>query len=173
MKKNLSQRIATVAILTALSLLMFMIESLLPPMFPVIPSVKIGLSNIIIMLAIYVLSSLDALIILTLKCFLSSVFIGNISAFMYSFAGGVSSLIAMCLLIMLGSKLFGIVAVSLVGATVHNIMQFVVASLIVGSFSIMSVVPIMLIFSSIAGVFNGIAVWLTLRYVPERIFFSQ
>ena len=46
-----ARRIATLAVLTAMGLIMFMVESLFPPLF--LPGAKMGLSNIFSLLTLF------------------------------------------------------------------------------------------------------------------------
>ena len=82
-----TKRIALDALLTAIALIIFVVELLVPIPFPV-PGVKLGLSNVVTLFALFACGPVDALIILLLRIGLGTIFGGNLSAILYSLAGG-------------------------------------------------------------------------------------
>ena len=54
------------ALLLAVSLIVFIIESYIPPLAP-IPGIKLGLANTVTLFAVYTLSAKDAFLILLLR----------------------------------------------------------------------------------------------------------
>ena len=85
-----ARRVATLGILTALSLLSFILESLLPPIF--LPGAKIGLSNIFTLVTLFMFGPLDALILVVVRTTLGSLIVGNLVSLIYSLSAGVISL---------------------------------------------------------------------------------
>ena len=83
-----SKRIALCAALAAVALTIFVAESQIPPLVA-IPGVKLGLANIVTLVAMVLLGRRDALAILAVRLVLGSVFAGGFSAFLFSVAGGV------------------------------------------------------------------------------------
>ena len=143
------------AILTAESLLLFLIESLIPMPFAV-PGAKIGLSNIITVISLYMFGFKDSLIIICLKVILSSFFSGTLSTFLFSICGGLLSLIAMYTVKRAGGKNISIIGVSVTGSVFHNLAQITVASIIIKSTSIFAYTPYLLIAALAAGIFVGL-----------------
>ena len=86
-----------IAFLTALSLILFVLEGFLPLPLPV-PGAKLGLAAIITLLALYTLPMRDAALMLLLRILLASAFGGGFAPMLYSLAGGVASFAAMALL---------------------------------------------------------------------------
>ena len=82
-----AKKIAVLALLTGLSLITFIIESLFPTL--VIPGAKPGLANIFSFTALIMYSPLEAFIVVALRTGLGAVYAGNVSALLYSFTGGV------------------------------------------------------------------------------------
>ncbi|MBP5212465.1 MAG: Gx transporter family protein, partial [Pyramidobacter sp.] len=76
------------ALLTALSLLLFTVESALPPPVP-IPGVKLGLANVVTVWALYHCSVPQTALVLFARVLLASFFSGAASALMFSLAGGI------------------------------------------------------------------------------------
>ena len=52
MKKYSAKRVASLGILLAAASIVFIIESLVPPLIPIAPYVKLGLANVFVLLVI-------------------------------------------------------------------------------------------------------------------------
>ncbi len=160
-------KLTKLALLTALALIIFIVELHFPNLIP-LPGVKLGLANIITVYAVYKYSVKEVALIVASRLVLGAVFSGNVSALMYSGAGA-----ALCLLGMLLVKKVipykYIWLSSIVGAVLHNTGQIIVAVLVVGSFAVVSYYPILIISGCIAGAFTGICAQLLVkRELPEN-----
>ena len=82
-----TRKLTQMALLTAIALTIFMVEAQIPALVPV-PGVKLGLSNIITVFAVFAMGSREAAAILFVRIFLGAVFAGNFSTIFYSAAGG-------------------------------------------------------------------------------------
>lgn len=148
------------ALLLALALIIFIIESYLPPLAP-IPGIKLGLANIVTLIAIYLLGRKEAFVILTLRIVLASVFAGGFAGFMYSMAGGLLCFVCMSLVsFKLGEK--HVWVVSALGAICHNVGQIIVACVVIGSISALWYLPFLMISAVLTGVFTGVAAQVSL-----------
>ena len=76
-----AKKIAVLAMLTGLSLIAFIIESLLPPML--IPGAKPGIANVFSFAALIMYSPIEAFIVVALRMGLGAVYAGNVSALLY------------------------------------------------------------------------------------------
>ena len=92
-----AKRLAELAVLTAVSLIVFIIELQIPNPFPV-PGIKLGLANIITVYAVYHYKPYEVVLIVAVRLLLGSIFSGNISALLYSASGSALCLIGMLLL---------------------------------------------------------------------------
>lgn len=146
--------IARLALLTAIALIIFIIELQIPNLIP-IPGVKLGLANIVTVYAVYKYSAKETLAIVVTRVVLGSVFGGNISAIMYSMAGALLCLAGM-LLIKRMIPLKYIWLSSILGAILHNTGQIIVAVIIMRSFAVISIYPFLLTAGCIAGAFTGL-----------------
>lgn len=149
-----TKRITSIAVLTAIALTVYIVEAQIPVLIAV-PGIKLGLSNIITLVAVYLLSKRDAGIILLLRIILGSIFAGNTMAFFYSAAGGLCAYAVICIL----SKLFNqkqIWAISIFSAIAHNIAQLLVAMAIMRSSAIIWYTPWLLIAAVVTGAFTGL-----------------
>ena len=147
------KRLTTDALLTALALIIFIIEAQIPPIVP-IPGIKLGLSNVVTLTAIYLLGKKDAGIILLLRIILGSLFAGSFSSFIFSFSGAILCYITMCIFSNLLKEKIWVVGV--LSAVSHNIGQIIAAMFVMHSVTVLWYLPYLLIASIITGSFTGI-----------------
>ncbi len=119
-------RLTLAGLLTAAMLVLGYFESLLPSVG--IPGIKPGLSNSVLIFAVYMLDVPTAYVMMTLKVVLFGLMFGGVTAIVYAFAGGLASLTVMCLLSRI--RRLPPVAVSMAGGLFHNAAQVGVAALI-------------------------------------------
>lgn len=161
-----NKTIAKTALLAALSIIFGYIEHLLPLPIPVYGA-KIGISNIVILTSLYLLPGALSWGILLIKVFVSSLLFNGFSAFLYSFSGGVLSLIVMQVLKKSGK--FGMIGISVAGAVSHNIGQLICARLILSSLSIWAYLPMLIFIGIISGIVIGLITELTLRRISAHL----
>lgn len=111
-----TKQLALCSVLLTLMLVLGWVESLFPPLLGV-PGIKLGLSNGVLIFAVYMLSLPTAWVLMLLKVVLSSLFLGGVAALPYALAGGVLSLASMCLLSRM--KWMHPVTVSIVGGVME------------------------------------------------------
>ena len=118
---NRTKTTAFVGVCTALAMVLAYIEVLLPPLFPAVPGIKMGLPNIIIVFLLYRRGPASAAAVSFLRIIMVSMLFGNAMALIYSLAGGILSFLAMAILKRL--NFLSTVGVSVVGGVTHNIGQ--------------------------------------------------
>ena len=125
------KKLTYMAMLTAISMIVFLIEAQIPLPFA-IPGVKLGIANVITLYAIWTLGWKEAGAILIIRIFLGNVIAGNVMAMAYSLAGGLLCWVIMSLLkpIMKRSQIW---IMSILGAIGHNAGQLAVAIAISGT----------------------------------------
>lgn len=148
------RRLTANALLCAVALIIFTVEARLPAPVP-IPGIKLGLSNIITVLAVFMLSGREAAMILTVRIFLGAVFAGNFSTIFYSLAGGVLAL-ATTVLLRRVLKKEQIWVAGCLGAVAHSIGQMAAAIVIASTPSLVIYLPVMILCSIVAGLFTGL-----------------
>ena len=163
-----ARRVATLAVLTAMGLIMFMVESLFPPLF--LPGAKMGLSNIFSLLTVIVLGPTEAIILVVVRTTLGSIFTGNVSTLMYSLTAGLVSVLVSIILVEFVYPRVSIVAISVVAAVMHNLTQNVVFCLVSNTPEMFSYMPWLGLIGVVAGIIVGFAVWFILRAVPTKVF---
>lgn len=147
------KKTAYMGIFLALALICSYIETLIP--FHIgIPGVKLGLTNIVIVWALYLLGAKEAITISLLRILLSGMMFGNAFSIAYSLAGGLLSFLFMFLI--QKTNKFNCISVSVVGGIFHNIGQLFVAACIVSNFSIMYYIPVLFISGTITGLIIGV-----------------
>jgi len=156
------------AMLITMALILSYVETLIPAL--PIPGAKIGLPNIVALLALLTLGFTDALVILVIRSFVSSLLFSSFMALAYSLAGGVLSLVVMYLLTRTYKEEIGpsILFVSVLGAIAHSTGQVLVGMLILQTAALLSYLPWLVIISIFTGLFVG-AVVLALYNVFKRI----
>lgn len=141
MKERQAFRLVYISLLTALSLALFLFEGLLPMPFPA-PGAKLGLANIVTVLALYTLPGLrEALLVLLLRIGMAAMLGGGPAIFMYSLAGGLLSFAGMAMLRCSGA--FSLTAVSAAGGFLHNAGQLMIACVAVGNAGLFAYLPIL------------------------------
>ena len=156
-----ARKIATLALLTAVALIIFIIELQIPNIIP-IPGVKLGLANIITVYAVYKYSAKETASIVITRVILGAIFGGNISAIIYSMSGAIMCLAGM-LIIKKIVPLNYIWLSSILGAILHNTGQMIVAIIVMRSFAVLSVYPFLLMAGCIAGAFTGLCAQLLIK----------
>ena len=159
---NRFQRITRIALLTALSLILFILEGFLPLPLPV-PGAKLGLAAIVTLIALYLLPARDAALMLTLRIVLASAFGGGLAPMIYSLAGGVASFAAMVLLKRYTQ--LSIVGISAAGGFLHNMAQLLVAAAVLETTALFVYAPVL----GIVGIFTGILIGITARGILQKI----
>ena len=168
MIKNNAKRIAGTAILAALALISFIIESLFPPLF--IPGAMMGLSNIFTFLALILYGGGSGLATVLVKCLLGAVFGGNFSALMYSLPASLAALGAEYALFKLLFPKTSLVAISVVAAVIHNLVQNLVFCLVTQTPEALTYLPYLAVTGALAGVIVGLTCWSSLKILPAKYF---
>ena len=148
-----TKRLALSAILAAMAMIFSYIEALIPLPVP-IPGIKLGLANLVIVIAIYRLGFKYAFIINCVRIIITGLLFTGLFGAIYSFAGGVLSIVVMYLLYRTG--LFSMVGVSMAGGVFHNLGQLLVACLIMSNFKLMSYFAVLLFSGLVSGILIGI-----------------
>lgn len=148
-----SKKIAFLGVFIALALICSYVESLIPFYFG-IPGVKLGLTNIVVVIMLYTVGEKEAFAVSVLRIILAGFLFGNLFSILYSLAGGLLSFLVMYLIKKF--QLLGIVTVSVCGGISHNIGQIIVAAFVVENYNIFYYIPVLLIAGTITGFLIGI-----------------
>lgn len=161
-----TQRVALMGLLLALMLILGFVESRLP--VPGLPGVKLGLSNGVLLFALYLLDIPSAALLMVLKILLSGFLFGNPSSMMYAAAGGVLSLCGMAAL--RSTKAFDVVPVSMAGGLLHNVGQVGLAMIILQTPGLLVYMAILMAVGMATGLATGLAARAVIRRFPSQRF---
>ncbi len=146
-----TKKIAYLGVFLALALILSYVESLIPFYFG-IPGVKLGLTNLIVVVMLYCTGAKEAFGVSVARILLAGFLFGNLFSILYSLAGGILSFAVMCAV--KRTKKFHIVSVSVAGGISHNIGQLLAAAFVVQTYDIFYYMPFLLI----AGVATGFVI---------------
>lgn len=155
------QKIALSGLLVALMLVLGFIESLIPT--GSVPGIKLGLSNGVLIFAVYMLGIPAAFVLMVLKVVLSGMMFGGVSAMMYALAGGLLSMIFMSLL----SKVKGLhpITVSMVGGVMHNVGQVGLAMVMLHTSQLVYYMAILMLVGLVAGAVTGVCATSVMKHL--------
>ena len=159
-----TKRLAVSSILAAMAMILSYIEALFPLPVPV-PGIKLGLANLVILIAIYRLGFRYAFVINCVRILTAGLLFTGLFGAAYSMAGGVLSIIIMYGLYRSGR--FGCVGISMAGGVAHKFGQIVTACLIMSNIRLMSYFSVLLFAGMASGILIGIAAWFVLGKLPH------
>ena len=158
-------RVTLSGMLLAVMLVLGYVESLLPS--PGIPGIKLGLSNSILIFAVYMLDIPTAYILMALKVLLSGLMFGGVSTMIYAFSGGLMSLTGMVLLKQV--RAIHPIAVSMAGGLLHNVGQVLMAMLILHTpRQMLAYLGILMLVGLACGALTGVAASAVMRRADSR-----
>ena len=166
-----TRKLTTIAVLVALAIVLHLFEALIPIPFP-IPGVKLGLANIVTLLALVLFDFKTALTIAFMRTVLGSLLSGTLFniAFFLSFSGAIAATCVMAILLYFGKSLkfhsrFSLLGLSVAGAAAHNLGQLAMAALLIKHTGIFYYLPIMLLSSVPTGILTGLLLRELLKYL--------
>ena len=159
-----TKTLALSAILASLAMIFSYIEALFPLPVPV-PGIKLGLANLIIIIAIYRLGFKYAFAINCVRIFTAGLLFTGFFGMMYSLAGGILSIVVMYFLYRTG--LFSMVGISMAGGVAHNLGQLITACLIMSNIRLMSYFAVLLFAGMISGILIGVVAHIIYQKLPH------
>jgi heptaprenyl diphosphate synthase len=148
-----TRKLTRLALLTAVALGVYMLESQLPPIVPV-PGVKLGLANAVTLLTMLLYGVPGALMVSLGRIILGGFFTGSVSVLLYSLSGGMGSFLVMAIIFRRLGTRYAFVTGAL-GGVVHNLIQISVAALVVKTPELLAYFPALAVSGVITGVFTG------------------
>jgi heptaprenyl diphosphate synthase len=139
----------------------------------VVPGVKLGLANIVTLIVIIFFGLKDALVVVTARCLLASMFGGGLALFPFSFVGGVLSALIMYLMYKRFEKVFSTIGISVAGSIMHNLGQLAVASIMMWDVSVFGYLPILLVSGIIMGCFVGVCTYFLVSALKKTRLFNK
>lgn len=159
----MAKKTALLGMLVALAFVLSYIETLIPVNLG-IPGAKLGLANLVVMVALYTLGTKEAFGLSMVRILLTGLTFSSMAAMLYSFAGGLLSFAVMAL--MKKTKKLSVTGVSVLGGIAHNAGQIFVAMWILDTTTLIYYLPVL----AITGVASGTVIGLLAVMVIRRIF---
>ena len=151
-----TKKLTLCALLISMALVLSYLERLIPLQMAIpLPGIKLGLANIVSLVALYLLGARAAYVILVLRCILGSVFSGSITGLLFSLTGGSLAMLMMAL--SRHVPFLSVYGVSILGAAAHNIGQILASMFVMHSVYIGAYLPYLLIIAVVTGLATGAA----------------
>ncbi len=155
----------TIAMLLAMAIILQLVEPGLPL---AVPGVKLGLANIIGLIALYLYGPKEMIAINLLRVFMAALLRGNLFAtgFWLSLGGVILSTV-MVIILKKFSKL-SIVGLAMASSVFHGLGQILVVSYIYRSIFLASYLPVMWLLSIPTGILTGIISRLVIKTLTKK-----
>lgn len=149
------KRFTRLSMLLGLSVVLGMLESIIPILSGIIPGFKIGLANTVVLYVLYMYGFTDAFKISILKVFLVSILRTGLFSvsFFLSLGGAILSIFVMG-----ASKKFfklSIIGISVIGSVFHCIGQILMAMFVLDLINVIYYLPILMILAIPTGIIVG------------------
>lgn len=158
----MKHKVVSMGVFVALAMVLSYAESLLPYFFSV-PGMKLGLANVLVVVALYFWGPKEALIVNLARILLMGLIIGNGIHLAYSITGGLFAFLAMYLF----KKIEGIhlLLVSAAGGIFHNVGQMLIGSILASNWALLFNAPFLLA----GGIFSGSIVGIISYFILKRL----
>ena len=157
------RRAALYGVLTAAALVCGYLELLVT-----VPGVKLGLGNVVILMALERLGAKAGLFLMFIKVIASTLLFANLQMLVFSLAGGLLSWAVMALAVRSGA--FSTVATSVLGGLAHNAGQLIAVAVLLSSRVALANMPALAVSGVLCGAAVGVAARLVLRALPQEAF---
>ena len=159
-----TKKIAYYSLLIALALVLSYVESQIPPLMSV-PGMKLGLTNLVVLVALYRLGYKDAILINIVRILIVGFTFGNGVSILYAISGAIISFITMALLKRFTS--LHVIAISTAGGIMHNVGQILMAMVLFGSKQLLWYLPFLWASGIAAGIIIGIISGFIMKRLPN------
>lgn len=153
-----TRKIVFLSLLVALATILHSVEAMIPNPAPWF---KLGLANIISLVAIVLYGVKEGLIVTFMRVIVGAFLLGTFlgPTFLLSFSGGMTSTLLMGIFYKKFHQYFSLIGISVIGAYTHTLTQLIIVYLvIIKRIEILFLAPLFLIFAIGAGIFNGFIV---------------
>ncbi|MDR3216297.1 MAG: Gx transporter family protein [Clostridiaceae bacterium] len=169
MKAEVS-KIAKTGIFLALALIVALLESLIPPLVPVLPYAKLGLTNIVLFACFITVGVWYGYAALVLKCLFAAIFAGNAGMILYSLPSALAAYTVAVLLFNTGK--LSLTGASALSGIIFNAVQVGIAAALAGA-AVFVYLPYMTLAGAIAGFVTGMICRFIIKHVPLKLIFGN
>lgn len=168
MRKNTldTKNMVTISSLIAVAMILSYIESLVPA-FVAVPGVKMGLSNIATVFALYTLGWPYAICVSVVRVFLSALLFGNFVSLIYSISGAALALLAM--IVLKKFNVFSSIGISVGGGVCHNAGQIIAACIVMENAALSLYIIPLIISGTLAGVVIGVVAGMLVERIKKYL----
>ncbi|MEC6749106.1 Gx transporter family protein [Marinilactibacillus sp. XAAS-LB27] len=159
-----TQKLIYISLLSAQAVILGLIERSIPFPFAFAPGAKLGIANLITIVAIYTLPFKDSMKVVGMRLLMTTLLGGTISTLLYSAAGAILSFLGMVFVETTGGKKVSIIGVSATGGILHNLGQLFVASFIAQTWTVLLYLPVL----SFMGILSGIAIGISANFLMDK-----
>lgn len=150
------KNIAKIALFSLIAGMISILENFITPIIP-IPGMKLGFSNIVLLVGLIYFRKKEVFLIIIMKSVLQALMGGSFTSMFYSLPSGIFALIGMIFMLQFLPKV-SYIGVSVVGALFFNISQVLVSYIILQSFIYFYYLPWIVIIGTLTGGLNGFIV---------------
>lgn len=161
-----AKKITWAAILVTLGLLLSILENMVPLPIP-FPGVKLGLANLIVLLGFSFLNPIEVFIVSAFRVLLVGMLFGGFSSMLYAAFGALLSYLLMWFTLSTLKDRVSQIGVSIMGAMGHNTGQIFAAVIMLGSYKILSYLPVLMISGIITGFLTGFIANYVLKHLKH------
>ena len=163
-----TRRLTMLALLVCIAVLAGIVENAFPPLMPLAPGAKLGLGNIAPLLALILLGTPDAFLVLIVKCLLGAFLSGGVTGLMYSVPAGVVSLAVETVIFVFLIGKVSVPLISLIGAVTFNAVQLSVATAVT-RVNMLPLLPLLMTAGLLAGAFTGLLTYALIKRLPYSV----
>lgn len=172
----MTKKVAWLGMLIALAFVFSYIESLIPIQLGV-PGAKLGLSNLVVMVALYTLDDKYAFALAVVRIILNGFAFGGMAAMIYSLAGGMMSFAVMVGVRRIGrssapetgAHKVSVLGVSVLGGVFHNVGQIIAAMLVLETPGLIYYLPVLAVCGTASGTAIGVLAAMVIRRVGKVV----
>lgn len=146
--------ITKIAILTSICVVISILESLFTFIGDIVPGLKLGLANIVIIFALYEYDFKTAFLVSIIRVLIVALIRTGFGInFFFSLSGAIFSIVFMYIF---KKTRLSIIGVSIIGSVFHSIGQVLVGMLLLDNYNVIYYLPYLLLFSIPTGIVIGI-----------------
>lgn len=162
----MKKKLPLYGVLVALAFVLSYVEALVPFSFG-IPGVKLGLANLVTLVALYLLPAPGAAAVALCRIVLAGFTFGSLSSMLYALCGGALSFFVMW--ICKKMPCFSPVGVSIAGGVAHNIGQLACAVCVTQTVGLSWYLPVLLLSGTLAGAVIGVLGGMVAGRLPKEV----
>lgn len=160
----MSKKVAYYGIFASLAILMGYVEAVIP--MPLPTGIKLGLSNVVVLLAMYIMDEKTAFSVSIIRVLVSALLFRGFLGLWYSLSGAILSFIVMA--IAKKTNKLSTIGISVLGGIFHNIGQIIVACILIGRMAVVYLLPILMVSGVVTGIIIGVIVGRCNAYFEKR-----